>query len=122
MWGDGGFDGADRLQVRNGFKSELLRLAGGEDQLRIELDRAAEWIGPKTPPQIMKSKVRGRVQSQVSERKDRDRRYEMAKTDNSKKSNDAPKDGEHNGVWYLNGRPCTDKAEYDHWHGLLTAQ
>jgi hypothetical protein len=90
MRGDVWFDGDDRLQVRNGFKSELLRLAGGEDQLRIELDRAAEWIGPKTPPQIMKSKVRGRVQSQISERLDRDKRYENAKASNGAKPVQGP--------------------------------
>ena len=80
MVADVWFDGDDRLQVGNGFRTELLQLAGGEDQLRIELDRAAEWIGPNTPPQVMKTKVRGRIQTQISERHDRDKRYERAKS------------------------------------------
>jgi hypothetical protein len=82
--GDVWFDDDDRLQVCNGFKSEMQELVGDEGQLRIELDRAAEWIGLFTPAHLLKAKVRGRVQSQVSERKDRDRRYERAKDQNAK--------------------------------------
>lgn len=77
------FDGDDRLQVGNGFRAELLAMTGGEDALRVELDRAAEWIGPKTPPTVLKSKVRGRVQTQIAERQDKDRRYEKAVTRNA---------------------------------------
>ncbi len=72
------FDEDTRLHVSNGFQQELTELAGGEQALRIELDRAAEWIGPNTPPDILKAKVRGRVQSQIAERKDRDDRYAKA--------------------------------------------
>lgn len=83
--GDVWFDDDDRLQVCNGFEVELQQLAGDEDSLRIELDRAAEWIGLYTPAHLLKAKVRGRVQTQVSERRDRDRRYEKAKASNSGK-------------------------------------
>lgn len=76
------YDADDRLQVSNGFQIELIALAGSEQELRIQLDRASEWIGPNTPPQILKTKVRGRIQSQISERRDRDRRYERAKASN----------------------------------------
>lgn len=71
------FDAEDRLQVANGFRAELEALVGA-DRLRSELDRAAEWIGPNTPGTVLKSKVRGRLQGQVAERRDRDERYRMA--------------------------------------------
>jgi len=75
-------DADDRLQVGNGFKVQLEGLAGGPEQLRIELDMAAEWVGLNHPPQVLKAKVRGRVLKQITERKDRDRRYEKAKQQN----------------------------------------
>lgn len=77
-------DSDDRLQVGNGFRVELEKLAGSPEQLRIELDMAAEWVGLNNPPQTLKAKVRGRVLKQITERTDRDRRYEKAKKDNEK--------------------------------------
>jgi hypothetical protein len=64
----------------------LTALAGGDQALRVELDRAGEWIGPNTPPDILKAKVRGRVQSQIAERKDRDARYQRASQKSGDKS------------------------------------
>lgn len=81
------FDESCRIQVGNGFKAELLELTGSEERLRIELDRAGEWIGPNTPEIVMMSKVRGRVQSQMAERKDRDERYQRAANSKKPESN-----------------------------------
>jgi uncharacterized protein YdaU (DUF1376 family) len=83
------FDQDHRIQVGNGFKAELLALTGGEQRLRIELDRAAEWIGPNTPEIVLLSKVRGRVQSQMAEKQDKDERYQRAVR--ASKSPDEPK-------------------------------
>lgn len=78
------FDDAQRIQVGNGFKAEMLDLTGDERRLRIELDRAAEWIGPNTPDTVLIAKVRGRLQSQMAEKLDKDERYQRAVS--SKKS------------------------------------
>jgi len=76
------FDADDRIQVANGFKAELEGLVGA-NRLRAELDRAAEWIGPNTPATVLKSKVRGRLQSQAAERRDKDERYQRATAQNA---------------------------------------
>ena len=61
------FDPADaRLHVANGFKTELLDAVGGDEiRLRLELDKAAGWIGVNVRGPQLLAKVRSRVVEQV---------------------------------------------------------
>ena len=60
------FDDEARLQVANGFKTDLLAAVGGDElRLREELDKAAGYVGVNTKgPQLM-AKVRSRVALQA---------------------------------------------------------
>jgi hypothetical protein len=60
------FDDAARLQVANGFKTELLEAVGGDEiRLRDELDKVAGWVGVNTRGPQLIAKVRSRVIEQV---------------------------------------------------------
>lgn len=92
------FDEDARLQVGNGFKSELLAIVGNSDELRIQLDRAAEYVGQASLPHILKAKVRGRIQTQISDRRDRDARYQRSVVEREKKQKASSYHGVYDGV------------------------
>jgi hypothetical protein len=72
------FDRDSRIQVAGSFKSELESIIGQGQDLRAELDRAAEWITTEIKPMYLKAKVRGRLQTLAADRRDRDRRYQSS--------------------------------------------
>jgi hypothetical protein len=63
------FDGEARLQIANGFKTELLEAVGGDEiRLREELDKAGGWVGVNVRGPQLLAKVRSRVLDQVKGR------------------------------------------------------
>jgi len=72
------FDDEGRVQVANGFKDELLELAGGDEvELRRLLDIAGGFVGTEVNPLRRRNCIRSSVTKELADRQQRDRRYQQ---------------------------------------------